>query len=99
MTLIQTGKIKRLPIVIMGTHYWREMLGFIQKLARVGMISAPDTGLAYATDSISDAIEHIRKKAIEPFGLKRVARKHLPWLGERACADQRITPGARKEPR
>lgn len=85
MTLIQTGKIKHFPIVIMGTDYWLELLGFIQKMARTGMISAPDTGLVYATDSVDDAIEHIRKKAIEPFGLKRIARRPLPWLGERTC--------------
>jgi uncharacterized protein (TIGR00730 family) len=31
LTLIQTGKIQNFPIVVMGTDYWREMVGFIQK--------------------------------------------------------------------
>ena len=37
------------------------------------------------TDSVEEAIAHIRSKTIEPFGLKRVARirRHFPWLGER----------------
>jgi hypothetical protein len=40
--------------------------------------------LIYATDSVEDAIAHIRSKTIEPFGLKRVARTRRPfsWLGE-----------------
>ena len=82
LTLIQTGKIKSFPIVVMGTEYWLELLGLIQKMARTGMIGPHDLDLIYATDSIDDAINHIREKAIEPFGLKRNVR-HFPWLGER----------------
>ena len=68
----------------MGTDYWLELLAFLRKMERTGMISAPDLSLIYATDSIDDAIEHIRSKAIEPFGLKRVSHRHLAWLGERS---------------
>src|SRR6058998_2597382 len=74
VTLIQTGKIKNFPIVIMGTDYWKELIGFIDKMAHHGMIAASDLTLIYATDSVKEAIAHIRNKAIEPFGLKRVAR-------------------------
>jgi len=85
VTLIQTGKIKSFPIVIMGTDYWKGLISFIGKMAERGMISASDLSLIYATDSVEEAIAHIRSKAIEPFGLKRVAhiRRHFPWLGER----------------
>jgi len=85
VTLIQTGKIKNFPIVIMGTDYWKELIGFIDKMAQRGTISPSDLGLIYATDSVDEAIEHIRTKAIQLFGLKRVVRvhRHFPWLGER----------------
>src|SRR5205809_2328161 len=88
VTLIQTGKIKNFPIVIMGTDYWRELIGFIDKMAHHGMISASDLSLIYATDSVDEAIAHIRSKTIEPFGLKRVARirRYFPWLGERGLS-------------
>ena len=88
VTLIQTGKIKNFPIVIMGTHYWEELIGFINKMAEHGMIAAADLKLIYATDSVEEAIAHIRSKAIEPFGLKRVARvrRSFPWLGERGLS-------------
>jgi uncharacterized protein (TIGR00730 family) len=85
LTLIQTGKIKNFPIVIMGTDYWKELLYFIDKMAQRGMIAASDLKLIYATDSVDEAIAHIRSKAIEPFGLKRVPRvrrRPIPLLGE-----------------
>jgi uncharacterized protein (TIGR00730 family) len=85
VTLIQTGKIKNFPIVIMGTDYWKELIGFINKMEQRGMIAPADLSLIYATDSVEEAIAHIRSKAIEPFGLKRVTRvrRSFPWLGER----------------
>ncbi len=86
LTLIQTGKIKNFPIVLMGTDYWSDLLAMIRKMADTRMIDSNDLNLLYATDSVEEAIEHIRSKTIEPFGLKRVmrARRTFPWLGERA---------------
>ena len=85
LTLIQTGKIRNFPIVIMGLEYWCELIGFVEKMAKVGMISPADLNLIYATDSVDEAIAHIRSRAIEPFGLKLVKRlrRNLRWLGER----------------
>jgi uncharacterized protein (TIGR00730 family) len=85
LTLIQNGKIKNFPIVIMGTDYWRHLIDFIQEMAEGGKISSSDLKLIHATDSVEKAIAHIRSKAIERFGLKRVAhmRRPFPWLGER----------------
>ena len=85
VTLIQTGKIKNFPIVIMGTDYWKGLIDFFNKMAQHKMIAAADLSLIYATDSVEEAIAHIRSKRIEPFGLKRVPRvwRHFPWLGER----------------
>jgi len=85
LTLIQTGKIKHFPIVIMGVDYWQELVAFIDKMENTGMIAKSDLDLIYTTDSIEDAVAHIRSKAIEPFGLRmvRCVRRHMPWLGER----------------
>ena len=84
LTLIQNGKIKNFPIVIMGTHYWNQLIAFIEQMARRGKISSSDLKLIFTTDSVDEAIAHIRSKTIEPFGLRRVAhmRRHFPWLGE-----------------
>jgi len=88
LTLIQTAKIKNFPVVIMGTDYWKELIDFMNKMAQRGMIADADLNLIYATDSVDEAIAHIRTKTIEPFGLKRVPRRrrHLPWLGERGLS-------------
>jgi uncharacterized protein (TIGR00730 family) len=84
ITLIQTHKIKNFPVVIMGTDYWDEILPFINKMAKAGMIAQSDLDLVHATDSVDDAIAHIRSHAIERFGLReRRLRAHRRWLGER----------------
>jgi uncharacterized protein (TIGR00730 family) len=85
-TLIQTGKIKNFPVVIMCADYWRELIEFINKMARLGMLGSHDIDLIFVTDSVEEAIQHIRRKAIEPFGLKLVKepRRHFGWLGERS---------------
>src|SRR5881398_2488769 len=84
LTLIQTGKIQNFPIVIMGTDYWKELIGFLEQMSQRGKIADADLRLMYATDSIDEAIAHIRNKAIEPFGRKRVMhrRRPIPLLGE-----------------
>jgi predicted Rossmann-fold nucleotide-binding protein len=72
----------------MGTDYWKELIDFMNKMAQRGMIADADLNLIYATDSVDEAIAHIRTKTIEPFGLKRVPRRrrHFPWLGERGLS-------------
>src|SRR3982751_599639 len=84
LALIQNEKIKHIPVVIMGTDYWRQLIGFMAHMAQRGKISPSDLKMIFATDSVEEAIAHIRAKAIEPFGLKRVAhmRRHFPLLGE-----------------
>ncbi len=84
LTLIQTGKIRNFPIVIMGKDYWRELIAFVEKMAQAGTMSASDLDLIFATDSVEEAIAHIRARANEPFGLKLVrrVRRTIPWLGE-----------------
>jgi uncharacterized protein (TIGR00730 family) len=89
LTLIQTGKIKNFPIVLMGTSYWKELIDLIAKMAEFGTIDRSDVNLIHATDSVDDAIAHIRSKAIEPFGLKLATRiRHFPWLGERTLPEE-----------
>ena len=84
ITLIQTRKITNFPVVIMGTDYWDDILPFIHKMAKAGMIAPSDLELVHATNSVDDAIAHIRTHAIERFGLHPArTRWHHRWLGQR----------------
>jgi uncharacterized protein (TIGR00730 family) len=81
LTLVQTGKLQRFPIIVMGTEYWGEVLGFMQKMSDQGTISPGDLALVDATDSVEEAIRFLRERAIGPFGLKPAGQPSR-WLGE-----------------
>ncbi len=83
LTLIQTGKMEPLPIVLMGAEYWREMMCFVEKMAEAGTISGGDPQLIYVTDSVEEAIAHLRRHAIAPFGLRLAARRPWRWFSRR----------------
>ena len=57
--------------MIMATDYCDQIIPLIDKMAKAGMIAPSDLELVHATDSVDDAIAHIRSHAIEPFGLPR----------------------------
>ena len=86
LTLIQTGKIKSFPVVLMGTDFWTPMLSFIrERLLRDRTISAPDVDLLYVTDSVEDAAAYIERHAVGAFGLTRKRGTPVPkkwWLLE-----------------
>ena len=44
LTLVQTGKMPRVPIVLVDEDYWRAVLN-IEALASLGMIDAADVAL------------------------------------------------------
>lgn len=73
MTLIQTGKLKNFPIILMGKDYWQPLMDFVYKMADEGMISPEDPELIYFTDDVSHAVDHLKRHAVRQFGLRRKA--------------------------
>ena len=75
LTLIQTGKIRRFPVVLMGRKYWEGLIRWMeQTLVEQGTISPGDMNMFYLTDSPEDAVEYIVKfhrEAIRPTGERR----------------------------
>ena len=56
LTLVQTGKINRFPIVLYGSKYWGGLLGWIKEtLLEEKVISPEDLNLLVVTDSIDEA--------------------------------------------
>jgi uncharacterized protein (TIGR00730 family) len=71
LTLIQTGKFKKFPIVLMGTDYHTHLYNHMKRLVIEKTIDPSDLHLFLYTDSVEEAISHITKYAIEGFGLKK----------------------------
>lgn len=71
LTLVQTGKIKSFPIVLMGTDYWKRLFHLVQNMVDEGAISPGEIDTWLATDDVDEAMAHIRKHAVEGFGLRR----------------------------
>ena len=87
MTLIQTGKIRNFPIILMGKDYWQPLMDFVYHMADSGTISPSDTDLIFFTDDVADAIAHLQRHAVRQFGLRRQKMpKPRVLLGERAVA-------------
>jgi uncharacterized protein (TIGR00730 family) len=57
LTLVQTRKVTRFPIVLFGTQYWSGLLEWIKTtLVESGKISESDVELLHVTDSVEEAV-------------------------------------------
>ncbi|HLS26196.1 MAG TPA: TIGR00730 family Rossman fold protein [Beutenbergiaceae bacterium] len=60
LTLVQTGKVKRFPIVLMGTEFWQDLLAWLRKtLVSHGTIAAEDVDLVQLTDDPAEAVRMV----------------------------------------
>jgi uncharacterized protein (TIGR00730 family) len=60
LTLVQTGKVTRFPIVLMGSEYWRGLLGWLlDTVAAEKKIAAVDLDLVSVTDDVGAAVDYI----------------------------------------
>ncbi len=65
LTLVQTRRMtKRMPIVLFGTEYWREVINF-DALVRHGTIDAADVDLVHRTDSVDEACDWLIRQLTE----------------------------------
>ncbi|RPI66610.1 MAG: TIGR00730 family Rossman fold protein [Ignavibacteriae bacterium] len=71
VTLMQTGKVRDFPIVVMGSEYYAEIRAGIAKMVDEGTISPEDARFFLVTDSITEAREFIRNRVVKRFGLKQ----------------------------
>jgi uncharacterized protein (TIGR00730 family) len=61
LTLIQTGKVFHFPVVLYGTDYWGELMGWIRgELLADRMISPNDLDLLFVTDDLDEVVERVR---------------------------------------
>ena len=61
LTLVQTRKVTRFPVVLFGTAYWGGLLDWLrQTAAEAGTISAADLDLLHLTDDVDEAVQIVR---------------------------------------
>lgn len=81
LTLIQTQKTIKFPVVLMGSQYWKDIIEQIDIMETEKTISIHDDELIFITDSVEEAIAHLEKNIeIIDKQMKPVKRKW--WLGE-----------------
>jgi hypothetical protein len=62
ITLIQTNKIGRFPIILVGKEFWSGLLDWIKStLISEGNISPEDLNLFRVVDTADEAIEHLNR--------------------------------------
>ncbi len=89
-TLIQTRKINDFPVVVFGRDYWRPLQKLLDEMVQAGTIAPEDLKLLLFTDSVDEAMAHIRASAIEKFGLvRRAVPKRSRLLAEGIPADSK----------
>jgi uncharacterized protein (TIGR00730 family) len=60
LTLVQTGKVTRFPVVLMGSAYWSGLLTWLRDtMAAESKISPADLDLVCLTDDVEEAVRHI----------------------------------------
>ena len=64
LTLIQTGHIRKVPVVLVGKSYWEGLLSWIQKtmLMKTSNISEEDLDLFTVVDTPHEAMSYLLEK-------------------------------------
>lgn len=62
LTLIQTGKIHRFPVILMGSDYWHDLVSWMEtKMLGEGMIDPADLKLLQITDDPERVVAIVRE--------------------------------------
>jgi uncharacterized protein (TIGR00730 family) len=60
LTLVQTQKVTRFPVILFGTQYWSGLIQWMRdSLLAEGKINPPDLDLLHLTDDVDDAVARI----------------------------------------
>jgi uncharacterized protein (TIGR00730 family) len=80
-TLIQTGKIRDFPLVLVGKAFWAPLLDFFtERLIAERTISEVDAARITVTDSPAEAVLSITEIAMRRFGLTYGPRLKPRWF-------------------
>jgi hypothetical protein len=82
LTLVQTGKTRRIPIIMVGREFWQGLLDWMRgRLVAEGMISPADLDLMQVVDEPEAVVEaifhHYEDLGFEPSRTEREAMLNL----------------------
>jgi len=88
VTLIQTGKIHRLPVALIGMDFWRGQLDWIRETLyeRFRHIAGEDLDLFHPTDDPAEAVRHIVEN------LSARDRETWPEMGKWDTPEGKVIP-------
>lgn len=81
LTLIQTGKVRDTPVILVGRAFWEPLIRWLDDyLAATDKIEAPDLEIFHVTDDPDEVVRLVmearqrRERQLGPVGLRRKAR-------------------------
>jgi uncharacterized protein (TIGR00730 family) len=82
LTLVQTHKIRRMPVILVHSAYWRGLMDWIRgTLVDEGMIDPEDVNLIQVIDEPAQVVkaifDHYEKRGFEPSAQEREAQLNL----------------------
>jgi uncharacterized protein (TIGR00730 family) len=95
LTLVQTKKVTRFPVVLMGTWYWQGLIDWMRDtMAAEGKIGPEDLKLVCLTDDVDEAVSHIVNADVELNAEQQAAFSRAAAEQQEASeAAERQTPG------
>ena len=63
LTLVQTNKMSKIPIVFFGKEFYEPLLKFYEKMLEMKYISPKDKNLYLVTDDVGEVVDYIYKNA------------------------------------
>jgi len=66
LTLVQTRRMSKIPIVFFGKEFYKPLLEFFDKMLEMSYISKEDKSLFVVTDSVEEVVDYVYKNAIKP---------------------------------
>jgi len=77
LTLIQTSKVRTVPLVAVGKEYWAPLFDWFRTtMVRESMINEDDLDLYYVAENADDAFNHI-KRIHDRGGVQNTVRKDI----------------------
>jgi hypothetical protein len=60
LTLIQTHRARKIPVVLYGTEFWKKVIDF-SVFVEYGLIDKEDLNIFHFSDSVEDTFEYLKK--------------------------------------